>query len=196
MIQFEVKNRWSGDVQFTAEIDCNEDEGYSVKLGLAVKWAFKTGAYLRGAYLRGADLRGADLRGAYLRGADLRGADLRGANLRGAYLRGADLRGADLDGANLGGANLRGAYLGGANLGGLILIGRATRNDGYEYRAWTSVLWPSKVITAGCRRWIGNDAIEQARAHCETVTAPQNRKQALRIVTMLEQGYADHEAEM
>ena len=68
MISFEIKNRFSNAVQVVAEIECNESESYSVKLGLAVKWAFKTGAYLGGANLRGADLRGANLRGADLGG--------------------------------------------------------------------------------------------------------------------------------
>ena len=63
-MKFEVKNRFSGEVQFTAEIECAEDASVSVKLGLAVRWAYKTGADLRDADLRGADLRGANLRGA------------------------------------------------------------------------------------------------------------------------------------
>jgi uncharacterized protein YjbI with pentapeptide repeats len=138
MIKFEVKNRFTGAVQFTAEIDCDKDAPASIKLGLAVRWAIKggadlSGANLSGANLGGADLRGADLRGAYLRGAYLRGAYLsgaylsgaylRGADLRGAYLRGADLSGANLSGANLGGADLRGADLGGADLRGADLRG-------------------------------------------------------------------------
>ena len=98
-MKLEVKNRWTGRVQFTAEIECDEYAGFSLKLGLAVRWALKNDADLRDANLRGANLRGADLRGADLRGADLRGANLRGANLRGADLGDADLRGADLGGA-------------------------------------------------------------------------------------------------
>jgi len=69
MIKFDVLNRWSGEVQFTAEIDCAEDAVPHIKLGLAVKWALKKDAYLRDAYLGGADLGGADLGGANLRGA-------------------------------------------------------------------------------------------------------------------------------
>ena len=95
-MQFEVQNRFTGAVQFTAEIDCAADALTSIKLGLAVTWAVAAKADLRGADLRGADLRGADLSGADLRGADLRDADLRDADLRGAVLRGADLRGAVL----------------------------------------------------------------------------------------------------
>jgi uncharacterized protein YjbI with pentapeptide repeats len=88
-MKFEVKSRFAGAVQFTADINCDESESYSVKLGLAVRWAFKTGA-------------------------DLRGADLRGANLGSAYLRGANLGGADLGSADLGGADLGSADLGSA----------------------------------------------------------------------------------
>jgi hypothetical protein len=126
--KFEVRNRWTGNVQFTAEIEVTPDMTHRVKLGLAVRWARKSGAYLRDADLRGADLSGADLRGADLRGADLSGADLRDADLRdadlsgayliGAYLRDADLRDADLSGADLRDAYLIGAYLRGADLSG------------------------------------------------------------------------------
>jgi len=156
-MKFQVKSCFTGAVQFIAEIECDESESYRVKLGLAVRWAFKTGADLRGADLRGADLRGADLRGA-----DLTGADLRGADLTGAYL------------------------------GGLILLpARATRSDGYEYFAWTSVLG-GMVITAGCREWVGEDAIAQARRHCGTETSPGYRAEALRIVAHIEAAWNEH----
>ena len=131
-MKFEIKNRFTGAVQVTAEIECDENAIYSVKLGLAVRWAFKSGA-------------------------------------------------------DLGGADLRGAYLGGAYLGALILIARATRADGYEYFAWTSVLG-GMVIKAGCREWVGEDAISQAREHCQTVTHTDNRAEALRIVDFIEAG--------
>ncbi len=75
-MKFEVKNRFSGKVQFEAEIECAEDASVSVKLGLAVKWALKARADLAGADLAGADLAGAYLAGAYLAGADLAGAYL------------------------------------------------------------------------------------------------------------------------
>ena len=66
LLKFDVLNRWSGEVKFTAEIDCAADALPSVKMGLAVKWAIKSradlaGAYLAGAYLAGADLARADL---------------------------------------------------------------------------------------------------------------------------------------
>jgi hypothetical protein len=95
-MQFDIKNRWSGEVQFTASIDCATDAAVGVKLGLAVRWARMRDAVLRDADLRDAVLRGADLRDAVLRGADLRDADLSGADLRDAVLRGADLRDAPI----------------------------------------------------------------------------------------------------
>jgi len=112
-MQFEIRNRWSGAVQITAEIDCAADALLAVKLGLAVKWAVTAKADLSWA-----DLTGADLTGAHLSWADLTGADLTGANLGGADLSWADLTGADLSGADLTGANLGGADLTGADLTG------------------------------------------------------------------------------
>ena len=124
--KFKVRNRWNGAVQFTAEISVTPDMLTSVKLGLAIKWARASNAYLRGADLSDADLSNAYLRNAYLSNADLSGADLSNADLRGADLRntdlsntdlrGADLRGADLSGADLSGADLRNAYLSNADL--------------------------------------------------------------------------------
>lgn len=116
MIKFEIRNVFTGKVQFTAEIDCDGDESLSIKIGLAVKWAIKIGANLTGADLTGANLSDADLwntdlTGANLSGADLTGADLSGANLTDANLRNTDLSGAYLSGAYLRNANLSGAYL-------------------------------------------------------------------------------------
>ena len=160
MIKFDVLKRFSPEIAFTAEIDCDEDTVPRVKLGLAVKWAFKFGAYLGGADLRGAYLGDAYLRGAYLGGADLRGAYLRGADLGGADLGGADLRGADLRGADLGGAYLRGAYLGGADLGGQWCIQGPARSDGYFFTL-TNFKDEGVRLKAGCR----NFTLEEARKH-------------------------------
>jgi uncharacterized protein YjbI with pentapeptide repeats len=113
--QFAISNRWTGRVQFTAEITCAPDATVGVKIGLAVRWAHRNGAVLRGAVLRDADLSGAVLRDADLRGAVLRDADLSGAVLRDAVLRGADLSGAVLRDADLSGADLSGAVLSGAD---------------------------------------------------------------------------------
>mgnify|MGYP000844973848 CR=1 FL=1 len=75
-MQFEIKNRWTGKVKFTAEIECADDAPTSLKIGLAVRWAVKNSMILRDADLSDANLSGADLSGADLRGANLRGADL------------------------------------------------------------------------------------------------------------------------
>ena len=81
MIKFDVLNRFTRNIQFTAGIECSENDSKAVKMGLSVKWAVKNNANLRGANLRGADLRGANLGDANLDGANLRGAYLRDANL-------------------------------------------------------------------------------------------------------------------
>jgi len=176
-MKFSVTNRFTGSIQFETDIQCDENESYSIKLGLAVRWGVANGANLGGADLRGANLDSATLRGANLYGADLGGANLGGANLGGAYLYGANLygadlgganlRGADLYGANLYGANLYGADLGGADLGGanlygadlygadldgakiISIIARAIRNDGYEFFLFNCEDGPA--IKAGCR---------------------------------------------
>ena len=76
---FNVINRYTGETQFSAEIECSEAEPRGVKLGLSVQWAAKNKANLRYADLSDADLSGANLRRASLIGADLIGANLRGA---------------------------------------------------------------------------------------------------------------------
>ena len=116
--KYEIRNRWTGAVMVTAEISVTPDMMPSVKLGLAIKWAVKSGANLSDANLRGANLRDANLRGANLSGANLRDANLSDAYLSGAYLSGANLRDANLRDANLRGANLRDANLRDANLRG------------------------------------------------------------------------------
>jgi hypothetical protein len=90
-IPFEVRNRFTGEVQFTAQIACSLDELPSVKLGLAVKWAYANGASLDGASFVGARLVGARLDGASFVGARLDGARLDGASLDGASFVGARL---------------------------------------------------------------------------------------------------------
>ena len=133
MIKFDILNRFSGAVQFTAEINCSENEAKSIKVGLAVKWALKGGA----------NLGGANLGDAYLRGANLGG-----ANLGDAYLRG----------ANLGGANLRGANLGGANHISDRVIDGGLRSDGYRFLLTRTE--PGKWrIKAGCRNFTVDDGL-------------------------------------
>ena len=70
MIKFDVLNRYSGEVQFTAEIDCSEDTVRSRKLRLAVLWAIKNNANMSGAYMSGANMRFADMSGADMSGAN------------------------------------------------------------------------------------------------------------------------------
>ena len=134
----EIKNRWTGEVIFSAEVGVTSEMGPRFKLGLAARLAVKKRANLARANLAGADLAGTDLAGAYLAGAylagtnlagadladaDLAGAYLVGANLAGAYLADADLAGADLAGAYLAGTNLAGADLADADLAGAYLVG-------------------------------------------------------------------------
>ena len=158
-IKFDVLNRFTGAVQFTAEIDCDEGASVSVKLGLAVRWAAKAGAYLAGAYLAGANLAGAYLTGAYLTGAYLAGADLAGADLTGADLARADLAGANLAGAYLARADLAGANLTGAYLTGAYLIDGGQRSDGYRFVG--SIKDGVLMISAGCRYF----TLPDARSH-------------------------------
>ena len=126
-MKFQIKNRWTGDVQFECELSAEiAGMSYGLQLGFAVKKARETGADLSGADLSGAVLRDADLSDADLSGAVLRDAVLRGAVLRGAVLRDADLRDADLSdavlrGADLSDAVLRGAVLRDADLSGAVL---------------------------------------------------------------------------
>jgi len=156
--KYEVRNRWTNAVQFTAEITCAPDAPMSVKLGLAVRWGVEnkanlSDANLSGAYLSGASLSDANLSGAYLSGAYLRGASLSDANLSGAYLSGAYLSGADLSGASLSGANLSGASLSDADLSGEKVtrtFAAVDRSDGYQFRAFELEAGGIK-IQAGCR---------------------------------------------
>jgi hypothetical protein len=134
IMKFDVLDRFTGDVKFTAEIDCDDSALPSLKLGLAIKWAVKEKKDLSGAYLSGANLSRANLSGAYLSGANLSGANLSRANLSGAYLSGANLSGAYLSRANLSGAYLSGAYLSRANLSGAYLSG-ANLSGAYLSRA-------------------------------------------------------------
>ena len=90
MIKFDILNRFSDDVQFTAEIDCKETDLHEIKIGLAVRWAIKNGTNLYGASLDGANLVRANLYGASLDGANLDGANLYGASLVRANLEGAN----------------------------------------------------------------------------------------------------------
>jgi hypothetical protein len=116
VIKFDILNRFSGEVQITAEIECDENAARSYKLGLAVKWAIKAKANLSSADLRYADLSSANLSYADLSYADLSSANLSSADLRSANLSYADLRSANLSYADLSSANLSYADLSSADL--------------------------------------------------------------------------------
>ena len=117
----EISHWATGRMLFSCEVEAGLSD--SLKIGAAVKIAFKAGARLDGARLVGARLDGARLDGASLDGAILVGASLDGARLDGARLDGARLVGASLDGAILVGASLVGARLVGASLVGARLDG-------------------------------------------------------------------------
>ena len=76
-MKFDILNRFSGAVQFSAELTCDADTLPSIKLGLAVKLAVKEKANLSGANLSDANLSDANLSGANLSRANLSRANLR-----------------------------------------------------------------------------------------------------------------------
>ena len=208
MTAFNILNRFTGAVQFTAELGAEYDNASeSIKLGVAVKMAMKARAnlagadlaradladanlaganlaraYLAGAYLARADLGGADLAGADLAGANLADANLAGANLAGAYLARADLARADLGGANLAGADLGGAYLAGAYLARAYL---ADANDvigaGFP-NGWHAVGWRRDGhlrVIVGCR----NFTLAEGRAYWK---GKDNRREVLAALDYIE----------
>ena len=166
-MKYDIQNRHTGEIQFTADFACANDFSDSVKIGLAVRWAIENDVDLSGALLNGANLRYVNLHGANLSYANLNEADLTEANLcyanlhyadlRYAYLSYVDLRYADLCEANLSGANLREANLSGADLSkahGILRVGPSV--DGYEF---FSVVRDDQVwIKAGCRWFTSDDA--------------------------------------
>ena len=80
----EIKNRWTGDVIFSAEVGVTPDMSPSFKLGLAVRLAVE----------KNTNLADANLARAYLADANLARANLARANLARAYLARAYLAGA------------------------------------------------------------------------------------------------------
>jgi hypothetical protein len=92
MKQVQIKNRWNGEVLYTADIP--DDTPSGLEMRAALEKATQARANLARAYLAGAYLAGANLARANLAGADLARADLAGANLAGADLARANLAGA------------------------------------------------------------------------------------------------------
>ena len=85
-MKLEIKNRFTGAAQVTAEIECDESASYSVKLGLGVRWAIQSEANLSEANLSWANLSKANLSKADLSKANLSKADLSKADLSWANL--------------------------------------------------------------------------------------------------------------
>ena len=110
---FPIKNRFTSEIIFTAKIEATESTPESIKTGLAVKQALKSGADLSSA--------------------DLSGADLSRADLSRAYLYGANMYGVDLTGSILSGADLTLTNLSGAILSRTILIDGGQRSDGHRF---------------------------------------------------------------
>jgi len=75
MKQVQIKNRWNGEVLYTADIP--DDTPSGMEMSAALEKATQARANLEGAYLAGAYLAGA-----YLAGANLAGANLAGAKWR------------------------------------------------------------------------------------------------------------------
>jgi uncharacterized protein YjbI with pentapeptide repeats len=100
-MKYELRNRYTNNVIYTADIDCDESRSDAWKKRLAVLDAVKNGV----------SLSDTDLSFANLSDASLIGANLSGANLIGANLIGASLSFANLNFAKLGGANLSDAVV-------------------------------------------------------------------------------------
>ena len=60
-MKYDIQNRHTGEIQFTADFGCADNVSDPVKIGLAVRWAIENGVDLSGALLSGANLRYADL---------------------------------------------------------------------------------------------------------------------------------------
>jgi hypothetical protein len=135
-MKFNIINRFSGEVQFTAEICCEDDVSIPHKICLAIEWAVNNDA-------------------------DLSCANLSCANLSDANLSDADLSDADLSCANLSHANLYCANLSGANLSGANLVKRmgveqgntywkrfsdGLNNNGYQFKVGLNELRPNEIF--------------------------------------------------
>jgi hypothetical protein len=154
-MKYEIRNRYTGNVQFTAEIDCEEDAPRSTKVGLAAKWAIKNGADMSGADMSYADMRDAVMSGADMSYADMRHAVMRDADMSGANMRRADMRRADMRRAVMRDADMRGAVMSGADMRGADM--RRAVGQGSEQMVclqvnpWRIVMTPD-VMAIGCEQ--------------------------------------------
>jgi Pentapeptide repeats (8 copies) len=183
-MKFDVLNRWSGEVQFSAEIDCAEDASTRIKVGLAVRWGYANGASLDGASLDGASLVGASLDGARLVGARLVGASLVGASLDGASLAGASLVGASLVGARLDGASLDGARLDQFIVDGKFGIVLAGMPNNWHAFGYVDEESQTIRVRVGCRHF----EIGEGRGYWSAKTHPErkNRREVLAALDYIE----------
>ena len=65
-MKYDIQNRHTKEIQFTADFGCADDVSDPVKIGLAVRWALENGVDLSNALLSGANLRYVNLHGANL----------------------------------------------------------------------------------------------------------------------------------
>ena len=177
-MKFEIKNRWSGKVQYTCELSAEmAEKSYSVQLGFAVKKAVSEKSDLCDANLSAADLSAANLSAANLSAANLSAANLRDANLSAANLSAADLSdanlsAADLSAANLSAANLRDANLSAADLSAANLRDanlsaadlRSIRADFYDVLAWSPAEVP--VLISALKEGRVNGSTYQGKCAC------------------------------
>ena len=115
-MKIDIKQRFTGAVKFTTEIEAPEDAPASVKMRLAVLGAIENKVDLSRSDLRGCDLRGSYLSGSDLSRSNLSGSDLSDCDLSGSNLRGCDLRDCDLRGSNLRDCDLSDCDLSRSNL--------------------------------------------------------------------------------
>ena len=82
MIYYEIIERWTKAVKFTAKIDCDEDAPDAYKKRLAISWAIDNTVDFTDTDLRGANLSFMDFESADFTYVDLRCADLSGSDFR------------------------------------------------------------------------------------------------------------------
>jgi hypothetical protein len=159
MMKFEIKNRWTGAVKFTAEIDCADDAPHSVKIGLAVMWAVKNKANMEDANMAGANMAGANMEDANMAGANMAGANMARANMADANMAGANMEDANMADANMAGANMARAMLADANMAGANMA-RANMAGANGVNAYIkciqidtyTITYTSDVMQIGCER--------------------------------------------
>ena len=120
MTKYQIKDRFTGEVAFTAQIKCSKHAPDGVKKGLALYWALThqcdlTSLDFSGGSFRYSKPRNWDFSTIDLSHCDFRDADFQNADLWRVNFTGCDFRGADFTRARLNYANLTDAKLAGAN---------------------------------------------------------------------------------